>query len=187
MIRNQNQKGGFSWYLVLTKRGAERLAKENLERQGFDVYLPMHAPAPARPRPGKPVETTPRPFLPGYLFVSFDVADPKWGRIFSTYGVRSMYTTAAADGRARPRALKNSWIEQLQIREVNGLIVKPHADLVQTPYEPGAAVRYHMNKTDLDAVFLEAIDAKRVAIMVSLLGRDSRQEVDASLLKDRKP
>lgn len=186
MIRNQNQKGGFSWYLVLTKRGGERLAKENLERQGFTVYCPMHAPPPARPRPGKPMETTPRPFLPGYLFVSFDVNDPKWGRIFSTYGVRSMYTTGAGS-EARPRALKNSWIEQLQVREVNGLIVRPHADLVQTPYKPGAPVRYHMNKADLDAVFLEAVDAKRVAILVSLLGSDSRQIVDAALVKDRKP
>lgn len=187
MIRNQIQKGGFSWYLVLTKRGAERLAKDNLERQGFTVYLPMHAPPPARPRPGKPVETTPRPFLPGYLFVSFDVHDPKWGRIFSTYGVRSMYTTSGADGRARPRALKNSWFEQLQVREINGLIVRPHQDQVRSPYEAGAAVSYHMNKTDLDAVFLEPLDGKRVAILVSLLGRDSRQIVDVALVKDRKP
>jgi hypothetical protein len=31
----------FGWYCVRTKSGAEELAKKNLERQGFEVYLPM--------------------------------------------------------------------------------------------------------------------------------------------------
>lgn len=184
MIRIQNQKGGFSWYLVLAKRGQERMAKENLERQGFDVYLPMHAPPPVRPTPGKPATTTPRPFLPGYLFVAFDPTDPSWGRIFSTYGVRSMYCTGGA-AELKPRAIRNAWIEQLQNREVNGLIVRPHQDQIVSPYAKGAQVRYRMATADLDAVFIEAVDAKRVAILVSLLGTDSRQVVDAKTVEDR--
>lgn len=184
MVRIQNQKGGFSWYLVLAKRGQERMAKENLERQGFEVYLPMHAPAPARPIPGRPATATPRPFLPGYLFVSFDPTDPTWGRIFSTYGVRSMYCTGGA-GALKPRAIRNAWIEQLQIREVNGLIVRPHQDQIKSRFDAGAPVRYRMATADLDAVFIEAVDAKRVAILVSLLGTDSRQVVDAKTVEDR--
>jgi transcriptional antiterminator RfaH len=184
MSRIQNQKGGFSWFLVLAKRGQERMAKENLERQGFEVYCPMYAPTPLRPVAGKAATTTPRPFLPGYLFVAFDPADPKWGKIFSTYGVRSMYCTGAG-GEMRPRALPNAWIEQLQVREVNGLIVRPHQDQIKSRFEQGAPVRYRMATADLDAVFIEAIDAKRVAILVSLLGTDSRQVVDAKTVDDR--
>lgn len=184
MSRIQIQKGGFSWFLVLAKRGAERMAKDNLERQGFDVYLPMHAPPPARVAPGKPATTTPRPFLPGYLFVAFDPTDGRWGRIFSTYGVRSMYCTGSA-GELRPRALPNAWIEQLQVREVNGLIVRPHQDQIQSRFKEGAPVRYRMARADLDAVFIEPVDARRVAILVSLLGTDSRQVVDAKSIEDR--
>lgn len=179
MIRIQNQKGGFRWYLVLAKRGQERMAKENLERQGFDVYLPMYA-----PETRKAGATTPRPFLPGYLFVSFDPTVPTWGRIFSTYGVRSMYCTGSG-GELHPRPLPNSWIEQLQIREVHGLIVRPHQDLVRTRHQQGDPVRYRMASADIDAVFIEAVDAKRVAILVSLLGTDSRQVVDAKTVEDR--
>lgn len=185
MSRIQIQKGGFSWYLVLAKRGCERMAKENLERQGFEVYLPMHAPEPARPKPGKPVAPTPRPFLPGYLFVAADIHASDWRRIYGTYGVRSIYTTGAGLD-ARPRALPNRWIEDLQCREVNGLI-----RLAEAPEGPalerGAAIQYRgMRSLPLDGVFLERVDGKRVAILISLLGSDSRRvEVDAAQVRQR--
>lgn len=186
MSRVQQQKGGYRWYLVIAKRGRERLAKESLERKGFHVYLPMHAPEPERPRPGAPVAPQPRPFLPGYLFVSVDIATPGWREVFSTFGVQDVYCSGKGVDRV-PLAIQNSWIELLQIREVNGLIVRPHKDQVRAAFAPGAAVQVPLGRQfgTLDAVFLEAVDAKRSLILVSLLGRDSRQEVATSILKAR--
>lgn len=180
---HQNQKGGFSWYLVLAKRGQEKLAADNLQRQGFDTYLPMYAPTPTK-RAGKVIEVTPRPFLPGYLFVSVDVTAGRWRAINSTIGVRALYMTGSGEG-MRPRALPNSWIEQLQVREVNGLIVRPHQDEVRAAFASGSAVSFSVGHADLAAVFLEPIDAKRSVILVSLFGRDSRQEVETSALRSR--
>lgn len=158
-------KGGYLWYLVIAKRGRETLAKQNLERQGFHTYLPMHAPGAG----------IPRPFLPGYLFVAVDLSEPGWRSLYSTYGVQSIYTTGSGEA-ARPRAIPNGWIEDLQIREVNGLIVlKPREP--DLPIEPGSPVHLYRGSASIDALFLERVDAKRVAILVSLLGRDSRQVV----------
>lgn len=175
---------GHRWYLVLAKRGAERLAQQNLERQGFEVYLPMHAPGPLIPKAGKPTAPIPRPFLPGYLFVSVDLGSEPWRKIFSTIGVRSIYMTGQGED-ARPRAIPNAWIEQLQVREVNGLIVRPHQDQIKSAWTHGQPVSVRGRTADLSAVFLEPVDAKRVMILVSLFGRDSRQVVDASSLGPR--
>lgn len=171
------QIGGYRWYLVLAKRGRERLAKDGLERKGFDVYLPMHAPT---ARIGH--APTPRPFLPGYLFVSVDVARPGWRDIFSAFGVQDVYCVGKGLER-RPLAVPPGWIEQLQIREVNGLITL-NAGKPACPIEPGAKVVYRGIKScDLEAVFLEPVDAKRGAILVSLLGSDSRVEVPLKHLR----
>lgn len=183
MLKVENQKGGHRWYLVLAKRGRERLAKDSLERKDFEVYLPMHAPPPARPVAGRGTPQ-PRPFLPGYLFVSVDVGRPGWRDIFSAFGVQDVYCAGKGVERI-PLAVPNSWIEQLQMREVNGLIVRPGHDQIRSPFEPGSAVTLPLGNRFgcLDAVFIEPVDAKRSLILVSLLGRDSRQVVATSSLR----
>lgn len=177
------QRGGFSWYLVIAKRGQERLAKQNLERQGFEVYLPMHAP-PAHRGSGALSPPQPRPFLPGYLFVAVDLNTPGWRAIYSTFGVQRIYTTGSGDA-ARPRALPNRWIEQLQARERDGLVCLAAKDEVRCAFKEGEPVKVRMATADLDAVFLEPVDAKRVAILISLLGRDSRQVVAKASLQSK--
>jgi transcriptional antiterminator RfaH len=175
------QRGGFRWYLVLARRGRERLAKDGLERKGFDVYLPMHAPAGSRLLSGR--APTPRPFLPGYLFVSVDVAAPGWREIFSAFGVQDVYCTGRGVER-RPLAVPPGWIEQLQNREVNGLVTLPGSDPLKCDIRPGATVRFKgLRSCDLEAVFLEPVDAKRGAILISLLGADSRAIVPLNQLQ----
>lgn len=181
MKDQKKELGGHRWYLVLAKRGAEKLAAQNLERQGFTTYLPMHAPEPSRPSAARLTAPIPRPFLPGYLFVSVDLQSEPWRKIFSTMGVRSIYMTGVGEN-ARPRAIQNSWIEQMQVREVNGLIVRPHQDQIRCAFEPGQSVLVRGKTADLDAIFIEPVDAKRVMILVSLFGREFRREVDASTL-----
>lgn len=167
-------RGGFSWYLVIAKRGKETLARENLSRQGFEVYLPMHAPTRPAREGAAPI---PRPFLPGYLFVSVDLNSPGWRKVYSTFGVQTVYTTGSGDG-ARPRAIPNRWVEQLQEREVNGLVMMaPKEEAGDLGVEAGAPVHLAIGSASINALFVERVDAKRVAILVSLLGRESRQVV----------
>ena len=187
MSRVERTKGGYRWYLVIAKRGRERLAKENLQRQDFEVYLPMYAP---EPKPGAKArglaQPQPRPFLPGYLFVAMDLNSDRWRSVFSTYGVHDVYCIGGGLDR-RPQALPNRWIEQLQSRERNGLVVMPGREDRVRQLEAGDAITVPLRGCELDAVFLEEVDGRRALILVSLLGSDSRRvEVDLKAITVRR-
>lgn len=159
----ERTKGGYAWYLVMTKRGKETLAKANLERQGVTVYLPMFQPKMRTTSDRKGWVAAPRPFLPGYLFVSVDTQGGQWRSINSTLGVSGIYTTGHGEAQ-RPRALQNAWIEQLQAREQFGLIVLPPAEEVKrVALEPGAPLTIRRGHADLNVLFLEQVDARACA------------------------
>ena len=72
------------WYVALIKQNSYDTAIKNLERQGFETFLPK-------------MEITQRQknqfvvknayVFPGYMFVSFDPRSITWTKINSTYGV----------------------------------------------------------------------------------------------------
>ncbi len=76
-----------SWYIIQYKPNSHKIASINLNRQGFETFLPYY-------------ETTKRinskfinylkPLFPGYLFVLFDVNKNNWLKIKSTIGVRKI-------------------------------------------------------------------------------------------------
>lgn len=69
-----------NWYVIQTQVKMEPTAKENLVRQGFDVFLPQY-----EKKVKKGLLTL--PLFPGYLFTRFDPAVDRWQRIHSTTGV----------------------------------------------------------------------------------------------------
>ena len=73
-----------SWYLAQLKPNGSTIARRNLERQGFEVFLPMEN---SVRRQGSRFETRLRPLFPGYCFVAFNPARGGWRRINGTYGV----------------------------------------------------------------------------------------------------
>jgi transcriptional antiterminator RfaH len=75
------------WGVVKSRAGQEWRAKENLERQGFCVFLPHRA---IRVRQSRKVVDRRQPIFPGYLFVN--LADTGPGKISSTLGVRYLLT-----------------------------------------------------------------------------------------------
>ncbi|MDR3087329.1 MAG: transcriptional activator RfaH, partial [Azoarcus sp.] len=74
------------WYLVHTKPRLEKTALENLERQGYECYLPMLPTE--KLRRGK-LTVSDTPLFPRYLFIrlGMDNPDKGWGPIRSTIGV----------------------------------------------------------------------------------------------------
>lgn len=76
-----------SWYAVQTKSRDERLAVENLNRQGFVTHLPLIKVA--RHRRGR-WQGTIEPLFPGYLFVQLDMGRQNAAPIRSTRGVIGM-------------------------------------------------------------------------------------------------
>ena len=63
------------WYVVHTQANGEERARANLERQGFEVYLPRYLKHRRHARRTGPVR---RPLFPCYLFVRFDRARTPW-------------------------------------------------------------------------------------------------------------
>jgi transcriptional antiterminator RfaH len=180
MISDQNNKPKAEghWYLVIAHAGRERLARYHLAQQGYEVYLPMRAPLTGNRK------AQPRPFLPRYLFVRVDLARPGWRSIYSTIGVRGILTTGAGE-MARPKAISVELVDGIKEREVDGLVIlAPKVEEAACPHKRGDKVHIPIGNRfgDLEAIFEERVDAQRAAILISLLGRDSRQIVPLASL-----
>ena len=78
-----------SWYLVHTKPRQEDIALANLERQGYECYLPQMRIERIRRRKA---EIATEPMFPRYLFVRLDSSDQgkSWSPIRSTLGVSQL-------------------------------------------------------------------------------------------------
>src|ERR1700712_4542648 len=72
------------WYVVQSQLNSENKAVVNLERQGFDTYLPKYL---KRRRHARRVDEVAAPLFPRYLFVGIDLNAQRWRSIFSTVGV----------------------------------------------------------------------------------------------------
>jgi transcriptional antiterminator RfaH len=74
------------WYLIYTKPRSEERALENLERQGYECYLPLYLTEKLR-RGELTVADT--PLFPRYLFIRLgqDYSSKSWSPIRSTRGV----------------------------------------------------------------------------------------------------
>ena len=75
------------WYLIHRKVRQERTARDNLQRQGYEVYLPLLRNRRRRRGQYSPVI---EPMFPRYLFIRLDKTTDNWGPIRSTLGVANL-------------------------------------------------------------------------------------------------
>ena len=61
-----------NWYAVQTQPNRENVAVANLERQGFDVWMPLCERIIRHARQARRVR---RPLFPGYLFINLDISE----------------------------------------------------------------------------------------------------------------
>lgn len=73
-----------SWYLIHTKPRMEKQAEENLNRQGYETYLPMVT---IRRRRNNRYINIVEAFFPRYLFIHLNSKTDNWAPIRSTPGV----------------------------------------------------------------------------------------------------
>ena len=160
--QSNNQAGGPRWYVVRSKPQAENMAAANLRHQGFEVYLPL-----ALMMDRKTKQPVGRPLFPRYLFVRLDLTVDQWRAIFSTKGVQCLFCS----GGGHPIAVGEACIANIRVRETDGIInmveVKPARVFV-----PGERVR--IDDGELEGIFCEHVDDKRVLILLNILGRESR-------------
>ena len=76
-----------SWYVIHTKPRQEFRAQENLQNQGFEVYLPTISREVIR---SKSLAAKPEPLFARYLFIQLDQVHSNWFPIRSTRGVHQI-------------------------------------------------------------------------------------------------
>lgn len=118
-----------AWYLIYSKPQQERVALENLKRQGYLTYLPLlRSRKRVRGRYTSVVET----MFPRYLFIHLSDQSDDWGPIRSTIGVSKLVRFGGL-----PARVPDELVDLLRGREdEEGLQTLP-----AQPLEPGDPVR----------------------------------------------
>lgn len=95
-----------NWYLVHTKIRQERIALENLQRQGFECFLPEVSVE--KLRRGKLVVLR-EPLFSRYLFIRLEsgVDAPSWSPIRSTVGVQRLVTFGQVPAKVHEDLIKS--------------------------------------------------------------------------------
>lgn len=161
------------WVVVVSKPSQERRARYELDRQGFETYLPMRLSMNRKTR-----QLVAAPFFPRYLFarVSLDFGD--WRKVWYTYGVHGLLGTSE-----RPVGVADELVDRIRAQEEAGYI-KVGLEAQGQTFARGEPVR--MDEWGIDGVFQELVDEKRALLLVSFLGRDSRFVVDLRKLRSAK-
>ena len=77
------------WFILQFKANSQNQARKNLNRQGFDVFLPLDN---STSRKASRFISISKPLFPGYMFISFDRTNNDWHKINNTYGVLRLVT-----------------------------------------------------------------------------------------------
>lgn len=151
------------WFVVYTQPLKETVAKQHLEEQGYDVYLPMFK---KTRRHARRIDEVLQPLFPRYLFVGLDLKLDAWRAVNGTRGVAYLLLN---DG--HPLGISTSIIEELKILENNGVV----------PVECVSAFTKGENLRVVDGVFKDQVavfqrmgDKQRVQLLLNFLGRDTR-------------
>ena len=155
------------WYVVHTQPKGEKLACDNLVRQGFPVFLPQYM---RRRHHARKIDFVRSPLFPRYLFVAIDLERAPWRAIASTVGVSHLVCRGD-----RPAAVPDGIVEGIQARADSHGLVSLASPI---PYRYGEAVNV------IDGIFADqtgffecVVDADRVVLLLNLLGRQVRVKV----------
>jgi transcriptional antiterminator RfaH len=160
-----------NWYLIHTKIRQERVALENLERQGFACFLPLIRAE--KLRRGN-LQVVQEPLFPRYLFIQLGTGmqSQSWAPIRSTMGVSRLVTFGLA-----PAKIDDELIGALRTKS-------EASDVVLRHFEPGEQVVV----TDGPFVGVEAIyqmaDAEgRVMVLLNILSKQVKLSVPPASIR----
>lgn len=159
-----------SWYVVYTHPREEKLAVENLERQGFSTYWPRFRKQVTHARK---VHEAVASLFPRYMFVRFDKTVPGWRTIASTRGVVGLVKNGN-----EPIGVPERMIGDIRAREDgDGFVVLGR----QLTLEKGCRIQIKNPAfAGCDVFFEEKRDSERVVALLKLLGREVAVQVPIS-------
>ncbi len=168
------QPGKSNWFAVVTKPRQEQIALQNLQRQGFECFLPMaENPYQKRSKNHRPIV---EPLFPRYLFLKANASRQDVAPVRSTKGVVGMVRFGM-----ELAVVPESVIHAIRSRAepATGLIrIQPVA------VKAGDKVRvFDGPLAGVEGIVQERRSETRALILMELLGRPTRVEVDALVLQ----
>ena len=157
-----------AWYVAHTKPRLERAAAEQLQRQDFEVYLPLFKTfcEPGRRRRA----ATHEPMFPRYLFLRPTRATQSLSVVRSTVGVSKLVMFGP-----QPATLADAAVQA--IRQAEHL--RDTADLAElSPYRPGMAVRLQDPALQGIHALVQSVSTDRVTLLLDILGRPQTVQVE---------
>jgi transcriptional antiterminator RfaH len=160
------------WYLVHTKPRLEKCALENLERQGYECYLPFH---PAEKLHRGKLSIIDTPLFPRYLFIRLgqDLSALSWGPIRSTKGVSCLVRFGNEPARADDALID---------------LLKSHEHALQTEperlFNPGEAVRLTEGAFNgIEGIYQIADGEQRAMVLIEMLSKPVAIRVETASLR----
>ena len=150
------------WFILQFKSNSHHLAAKNLNRQGFETFLPLHE---TTSRRLSRFINTSKPLFPGYMFIKFDRAELEWHKINSTYGVSRLITFNAI-----LKSIPTSFVDHLMKRyDLSGKLIPiqklKKGDQVTVLKGPFANFIATIEKYEAD---------QRILILMDLMGRKTK-------------
>lgn len=159
------------WYLIHSKPRQEGTAKENLERQGYRIYLPLLR-TPRR-RVGRRVIRI-EPMFPRYLFIHLDTETDNWAPIRSTIGVSTLVRFGTT-----PTPVPDDLIETLRERDDSAGV----QDIPMHEFKAGQKIRIEEGPfMGYEGIFLAKSSQERVLVLLDIVGKSAKARVDVTAL-----
>ncbi|MEW6996629.1 transcription/translation regulatory transformer protein RfaH [Colwelliaceae bacterium BS250] len=157
-----------NWFLLTSKPREEQRAFDNLNNQGFDVFLPKVAKV--KKRQGvKSVSL--EPLFPNYLFINLDQSEANFNAIRSTRGVGSFVRFGLNHA-----ILNESLVEQIR-QNIEGSDNKSLNDLLT--YQQGEKVQVTQGPfKGLDAIYKNKDGLERCILLIKMLGQENEVAVE---------
>lgn len=153
-----------TWCVAHTQPSKELLAKQHLQEQGYEVYLPQFK---KTRRHARKVEEVLAPLFPRYIFVGMDLSTARWRSINGTRGVSHLLM----GDELNPAKISPQIIEDLKAQEL-GCGVVPILSL--ETFIKGDKVRVLEGVfKDHEATFETLDDKSRVKLLLNFLGRQT--------------
>ena len=146
------------WYAIHSKPRQEERALDNLQRQGFEAWLPMLTVE--KVLRGKLANVT-EPMFSRYLFIRLDTEQTNWSPIRSTLGVCRLVSFGN-----RPAVVADELIQALQT-------VPQRAP--ERLFQPGQTIKIVSGPLKgIEGIFQQADGEHRAMVLIDLLNKQHR-------------
>lgn len=158
-----------AWYVAYTLPRQESVAQANLQRQGFQTYLPLYKTIKRQSTIGSSAgidcvaAAVHEPMFPRYIFFRPSTCKQSIAAVRSTRGVQSIVRFGMEFALLRPEIL-----DRIQEQELRQNRAEPDC---APPFQPGRRVRLRNPALSGLEGLVHSASSKRVMLLMEILGR----------------